>query len=78
MIALKTTCMGSSERWEIRRFHIWYVEVAKARLNSFVINILADLFHMPMDGEVIVPFHDMHRLLRSKDLDVSQVTIFSM
>jgi hypothetical protein len=31
-----------------------------------------------VDGEVIVDFHDMHRLLQWKDLDVVQVTIFAL
>ena len=52
------------ERWEVRRFHLWYMEAAKLGLHNFVINILAEYFQMPMDGVVIVDFHDMHRLLR--------------
>jgi hypothetical protein len=36
------------EKWEVRRFHLWYMEY----------------FHTPTDGEVIVDLHDMHRLLR--------------
>jgi hypothetical protein len=54
------------------------MEVAKVGLENFVINILMEYYHMPMDGEVIVDFHDMHRLLRRKDLDVAQVTIFAL
>ena len=66
------------ERWEVRRFHLWYMEAAKLGLHNFVINIPAEYFQMPMDGVVVVDFHDMHRLLRRKDLDVSQVTIFAL
>ena len=40
------------------------MEVAKVGLENFVIKILADYFHTPMDGQVIVDFHDMYRLLR--------------
>jgi pantothenate kinase len=66
------------ERWEVRRFHLWYMEAAKLGLHNFVINIPAEYFQMPTDGVVVVDFHDMHRLLRRKDLDVSQVTIFAL
>jgi len=52
------------ERWEVRRFHLWYMEAAKLGLHNFVIDIPAEYFHMPMDGVVVVDFHDMHRLLR--------------
>jgi hypothetical protein len=67
-----------AERWEVRRFHIWYMEATKVGLHNFLIKIPADLFHMEKDGEVIIDFHDMHRLLRRKDLDVQQVTMFAM
>ena len=66
------------EKWKVRRFHLWYMEATKVGLENFVINIPAEYFHTPMDGEVIVDFHDMHRLLRRKDLDVAQVTLFAM
>jgi hypothetical protein len=67
-----------AERWEVRRFHIWYMEVAKAGLHNYVNKIPVVLFHTSTDGEVIIDFHDMHRLLRQKDLDVAQVTLFAM
>jgi hypothetical protein len=54
------------------------MEAAKVGLHNFLIKIPADLFHMEKDGEVIVDFHDMHRLLRQKDLDIQQVTMFAM
>ena len=66
------------EKWEVRRFHLWYIKAAKAGPRSFVIKILAEYFHTPTDGEVLVDFHDMYRLLRRKDLDVTQVTLFAM
>jgi hypothetical protein len=66
------------EKWEVRRFHLWYMEAVKVGLENFVINILVKYFHMPTDSQVIVDFHDMYRLLRRKDLDVAQVTIFAL
>ena len=54
------------------------MEVAKAGLRNFIIKILVDYFHMPTDGQVIVDFHDMYRLLQRKDLDVAQVTLFAL
>jgi hypothetical protein len=59
------------EKWEVRRFHLWYMETAKVVLENFVVNILPEYIHTPMDGQVIVDFHDMYRLLRRKDLDVA-------
>ena len=52
------------EKWEVRRFHLWYMEAAKAGLCTFIIKISVEYFHMPTDGEVLVDFHDMYRLLR--------------
>ena len=66
------------EKWEVRRFHLWYMEAAKAGLRTFIIKIPAEYFYTPADGEVIVDFHDMHRLLWRKDLDVAQVTISAL
>ena len=66
------------EKWEVRRFHLWYIEAAKAGLRDFIIKILVDYFHTPTDGEILLDFHDMYRLLRQKDLDVAQVTLFAM
>ena len=54
------------------------MEVAKVGLENFVINIPVEYFHTPMDGEIIVDFQDMHKLLRWKDLDVAQVTLFAL
>ena len=66
------------EKWEVRRIHLWYMEAAKVGLQTFVIKVLAEYFHTPMDGAVIVDFHDMYRLLQRKDLDVAQVALFAM
>jgi hypothetical protein len=54
------------------------MEAAKVGLRSFLIKIPADLFHMENDGEIIVDFHDMHRLLRRKDHDIQLVTMFAL
>jgi hypothetical protein len=67
-----------AERWEVRRFHIGYMEAVKASLHNYVIKIPVVFFHTPTDGEVIIDFHNMHRLLRQKDLNVAQVTLFAM
>ena len=66
------------EKWEVRRFHLWYMEAAKVGLENFIINILVEYFHMPTDGEVIVDFHNMPRLLWRKDIDVAEVTLFAL
>ena len=66
------------KKWEVRRFHLWYIEAAKAGLRDFVIKIPVDYFHTPMDGEILVDFHNMYRLMWQKDLYVAQVTLFAM
>jgi pantothenate kinase len=66
------------EKWEVRRFHLWYMEAVKVGLENFIINIPAEYFHTLTDGEVIIDFHGMHRLLRRKDLNVAQVSIFAL
>jgi hypothetical protein len=67
-----------AEKWEVRMFHIWYMEAAKVGLKDFLIKIPGDLFHMEHDGAIVVDFHDMHRLLRRKDLNIQQVTMFAL
>jgi pantothenate kinase len=66
------------EKWEVRRFHLWYMEAMKVGLENFIINIPAEYFHTATDGQVIIDFHDMYRLLQRKDLDVAQVTLFAL
>ena len=66
------------EKWEVRRFHLWYMEAAKVGLRNFIIKIPVEYFHTPTDGQVIVDFHNMHRLLWQKNLDVAQVTLFAL
>ena len=66
------------EPWEVRRFHLWYMEVAKVGLKTFVVKVPAEYFHLPDNGQVVVDFHDMHRVLRRKDLDVGTVMLVSL
>jgi hypothetical protein len=40
------------------------MEAAKVGLENFVVKIPAEYFHTSMDGQVIVDFHDMYRLLQ--------------
>jgi hypothetical protein len=66
------------EEWETRTFHLWYMEAAKLGLKQFMIKVSVEHFHMAQDSHIIIDFHDMYRLLRCKDLDVAQVTIFTL
>jgi hypothetical protein len=66
------------EQWETRRFRLWYMEAAKLGLKQFMIKVPAEHYHMAHDSHIIVDFHDMYRLLWRKDLDVAQVTIFTL
>ena len=54
------------------------MEAAKVGLQSFIVNVPAEYFHLDKDAQVIIDFHDMNRLLRREDLDVAQVTLFAL
>jgi hypothetical protein len=48
-------------------------------MKDFVVKVPQEYFHLEDDGSFMpVEFHDMHRLLRHKDLDVVQVTLFAI
>jgi len=66
------------ESWEVRRFHLWYMHAAKLGMREFVVRASKEYFHLEDDCYFTVDFHDMHRLLRHKDLDVAQVTLYAM
>jgi hypothetical protein len=55
---------------EVRRFHLWYMEAAKVGLETFIVKMSVEYFHLPDNSQLIVDFHDMPRLLQRKDLDV--------
>jgi hypothetical protein len=54
------------------------MEVAKAGLRDFIVKVPVDYFNLTDDQQIDVDFHDMHRLLRRKDLNVAQVTLFAL
>lgn len=66
------------EQWEARRFHLWYMEVKKAGLHSFSVHVLKEALLLDDDIEIFIDFHNMHRLLRPKDLVISQVILFTL
>ena len=66
------------EPWEVRRFHLWYMHAAKLGMKEFVVRVPKEYFHLEEDCFFPVEFHDMYRLLRCKDLDVAQITLFAM
>jgi hypothetical protein len=66
------------EPWEVRRFYLWYMHEAKLGMKQFVVRVPKEYFHLEDDAYFSVVVHDMHRLLRCKDLDVAQVTLFTM
>jgi hypothetical protein len=59
------------ESWDVKKFHLWYIEAAKAGLCSFGIHVPRKYLSFQSDDIVVVDFHDMHRLLRCKDLDLA-------
>jgi hypothetical protein len=66
------------ELWEIRRFHLWYMYAAKLGMKEFVSRVPKEYFHLEDDCYFSTVFHDMHRLLWRKDLNIAQLTLFAM
>ena len=67
------------EKWDTRKFHLWYMEAAKAGMTGFTVKIPSELFHLPgADIQLPVDFQDMYNLLREEDLDIVQITLFSL
>jgi hypothetical protein len=66
------------EPWEVRRFHLWYMHAAKLGMREFVVRVPKEYFYLEDDTYVSIVFHDRHRLLWRKDLNVAQITLFSM
>jgi hypothetical protein len=64
------------EPWEVRRFHLWYMHTVKLGMKEFVMRVSKEYFHLEDDTYVSVVFHDIHRLLRRKDFDIAQITLF--
>ena len=67
-----------AEDWETRKFHAWYMECAKRGLYSFSVLLPKECFHYPVELQFTITFDDMSRLLRRQDIDVAQVTLFTM
>jgi hypothetical protein len=38
------------ESWEVKRFHLWYMEASKAGLHGFTVKVLAEYFHLTTDA----------------------------
>jgi hypothetical protein len=54
------------------------MEAAKAGLETFIVKVQAEYFHLLDDAQLTIDFHDTHRLLWRKDLNIAQVTLFSL
>lgn len=67
------------EKWDTRKFHLWYMEAAKAGMSGFTVKIPPEYFHLPGDSiQLPVEFGDMYNLMREEDLDIVQITLFSL
>lgn len=65
------------ELQEIRRFFRWYMEAVKAGLHSSIMKVLTNVFYLANNkNKIVVDFHDMHRLLWRKGLNINQLTFF--
>ena len=51
---------------------------AKLGLRDFIVTPPKEYFQLEEDCPFTLDFYDMHRLLRRKDLDVAQVTLFAL
>jgi hypothetical protein len=66
-------------KWDTRKFHLWYMEASKRGMSSFNVKIPVEYLHLPgNDFTIPVDFKDMYRLLREEDLDIIQLTLFSL
>ena len=54
------------------------MEAVKVGLRSFIVKVPKEYFNLIDDAQVVIDFHDMHRLLRLKDLDITQVTLLAL
>jgi hypothetical protein len=54
------------------------MHVVMLGMKQFIVRVPKEYFHLEDDTYLSVVFHDMHRLLRRKDLNVAQVTLFTM
>jgi hypothetical protein len=63
------------ELWEVRRFHLWYMHASKLGMKEFIQRVPKEYFHLDEDAYFSIVFHDMHRLLWRKDLNITQVTL---
>ena len=58
-------------------FHLWYMHASKLGMKDFVVWAPKEYFHFEEDC-YFADFHDMHRLLWCKDLNIAQVTLFAL
>ena len=54
------------------------MHVVKLGVKDIIVRAPKEYFHLEEDCDFVVEFHDMHRMLRRKDLDVAQVTLFAL
>jgi hypothetical protein len=54
------------------------MHVAKLGMKKFISTVPKEYLHLEDDYYFSIVFHNMHRLLRRKDLNVTQLTLFAM
>ena len=54
------------------------MHAAQLGMKDFIVRAPKEYFQLEDDCFSIVDFHDMYRLLRRKELNVAQVTLFAM
>jgi hypothetical protein len=54
------------------------MHASKLGMQNFIVRVPKEYFHLEDDTYCSIVFHDIHRMLRHKDLDIAQVTLFAM
>lgn len=54
------------------------MHASKLGMKDFIVQVPKEFFHLDVDCYITVDFHDMHRMLRRKDLDLAQVKLFAL
>jgi hypothetical protein len=70
-----------NKKWDTRRFHQWYMDAAKAGMKrGFTIKIAREYFHLPGEEPIRLPveFCGMYNLLWEENLNIVQVTLFTL
>jgi hypothetical protein len=67
-----------TEKWDVRRFHIWYMHACNTGLREIIVKLPKELLRTDEDYPFPISFDDMHLLLRRTNLDIYHITLCAM